>query len=60
MGKTSKYSAVLTATLVRIDKVSPAGITSWIYSDDKDLRRKIESGEKLHQSYLRRIFRREL
>lgn len=57
MGKTSKYTASLTETMVRIDKVTTAGKTEWKYSDDKILRFKVERGEKLHNSYLRKIYR---
>lgn len=57
MAKTSKYTAMLTATMVRIDKVTPAGNAEWRYSDCKALRRKVEEGEVLKQSYLRKIFR---
>lgn len=57
MGKTSKYSAHLTLTLVRIDKKTPAGATSCKYSDCKYLRQRVESGEIFKQSELRKIYR---
>ena len=57
MGKVSKYNIVLTLTFVRIDKKTPAGKSDCKYSDCKELRQRVESGEVIKQSELRKIYK---
>jgi hypothetical protein len=57
MGKVSRYTAKTTSTLVRIDKITPAGVSDWRYSDCKTLRARIVRGDILKQSELRKIYR---